>query len=348
MPRLMTRAVGQPLLYPVNRSYLNHNFLMLKSRHAASPLSIAFLSITVLTLLSAAFAQDFALVASPVSPAAVFPGGQSATSTINVSALNFPNPVNVDLSCQVTPLQTTGTPTCVISPASVTTPANPSLTITTGSTTPATLYTVTVTGTITGTTTTHPVMVNLTVLSAIPEYTLTITSALTPTSVHAGSAATAVLTVTPINGYTGTISLSCSAITPTATRAPTCAFNPASIALTTSTAQTSTLTISTTGPHATAISRRSIFYGLWLPLPGLALIAIGFGTPKKRRKRVLCTSLLCAMAAVLAFLSACNTTSSGTSTTGTPNNGYTFTISAADANALAPSNGTQSVILTVN
>src|SRR4030088_2040159 len=319
---------------------------MLKSRHAASPLSIAFLSITVLTLLSAAFAQDFTLVASPVSPAAVFPGGQSATSTINVSALNLPNPVNVALQCAVAPLQTTGTPTCVISPASVTTPANPSLTITTSSTTPATLYTVTVTGT--DPSGTNSVMVNLTVLSAIPEYTLTITSALTPTTVHAGSAATAILTVTPINGYTGTISLSCSAITPTATPAPTCAFSSASVAITTSTAQTSTLTISTTGPHAAAISRRSIFYGLWLPLPGLALIAIGFGTPKKRRKRVLCTSLLCAMAAVLAFLPACNTTSSGTSTTGTPNNGYTFTISAADANALAPSNGTQSVILTVN
>src|SRR6202011_4657073 len=125
-------AVGQPLLYPVNRSYLNHNFLMLKSRHAARPPSIALLSIAVFTLLSAAFAQappqDFTLVASPVSPAAVFPGGQSATSTINVSALNSINPVNVALQCAVAPLQTTGTPTCVISPASVTTPANPSLT----------------------------------------------------------------------------------------------------------------------------------------------------------------------------------------------------------------------------
>jgi len=341
-------AVGQPLLYPVNRSYLNPYFLMFKSRYAARPLSIAFLSITILTLLSSAHAQDFTLVASPVSPAAVFPGGQAATSTINVSALNSPNPVNVDLSCQVTPLQTTGTPTCVISPASVTTPANPSLTITTSSTTPATLYSVTVTGTITGTTTTHPLTVNLTVLSAIPEYTLTTTTALTPTSVHAGSAATAVLSITPINGYTGTIALSCSAITPTATPAPTCAFNPASVAITTSTAQTSTLTISTTGPHAAATFRQSIFNGLWLPLPGLALIALGFGKAEKRRKRVLCISLLCIMAAGLVLLPACNTKSTGTSTVATPNNGYTFTISAADANTLAPSNGTQSVILTVN
>ena len=244
---------------------------MLKSRNPARPL--ALLSITVLTMLSAAFAQlDFTLVASPVSPAAVFPGGQAATSTINVSALNSISAVTVDLSCQVTPLQSIGTPTCVISPASVTTPANPSLTITTSSTTPATLYTVTVTGT--DPSGTSNITVNLTVLTAIPEYTVTITTALTPTSVHAGSAATAVFTVTPINGYTGTVTLSCSTITPTATPAPTCAFNPASVAITTSAAQTSTLTISTTGPHATASSRRSVFYGFWLPLPGLALIAL--------------------------------------------------------------------------
>jgi hypothetical protein len=322
---------------------------MLKSRHAVRPLiSIAFLSIVALTLVSAAFAQqNFTLVASPVSPAAVFPGGQAATSTINVSALNSVSAVTVDLSCQVSPLQTAGTPTCVISPSSVTTPANPSLTITTSSTTPATLYTVTVTGT--STTTTLPVSVNLTVLTAIPEYTLTITTALTPTSVHAGSAATAVLTLTPINGYTGTVTLSCSTITPTATPAPTCAFNPASVVITTSTAQTSTLTISTTGPHAATISRRSLFYGLWLPLPGLALIALGFGKAEKRRSRVLCLSLLCAMAAGLVLLPACNTTTaSGTSTTGTPKNGYSFTISATDAHALAPSNGTQTVSLTVN
>jgi len=304
--------------------------------------------IVLLTLPSAASAQDFTLMASPASPAAVFPGGQDATSTINVSALNSVNPVSVDLTCQVTPVQTTGTPTCVISPASVTTPANPSLTITTSSTTPSTLYTATVTGTITGTATTHQVAVNLTVLSAVPEYTVTITTALTPTSVHAGSGATGVLAVTPINSYTGTVTLSCSTITPTVTPAPTCSFNPASVAITTSAAQTSTLTISTTGPKAAAMSHSKLFYGIWLPLPGLALIALGFGTAESRRKRVLGLSLLCIIAAGL-LLPACNTSStSSTSTTATPKNSYSFTINATDAHSLAPSNGAQAVSLTVN
>jgi hypothetical protein len=64
---------------------------------------------------------------------------------------------------------------------------------------------------------------------------------------------------------------------------------------------------------------------------------------------VLGLSLLCAMATGLVLLPACSTSSSSsTSTTGTPKNGYSFTISAADAHALAPSNGTQTVSLTVN
>ena len=73
------------------------------------------------------------------------------------------------------------------------------------------------------------------------------------------------------------------------------------------------------------------------------------GVPHVPLVNLLGLSLLCAMAAGLVLLPACNTTSSsGTSTTGTPKNGYTFTISATDTHALAPSNGTQTVSLTVN
>jgi hypothetical protein len=43
-----------------------------------------------------------------------------------------------------------------------------------------------------------------------------------------------------------------------------------------------------------------------------------------------------------------NSTSTKSNVTGTPNNTYTFTISATDQNKLAPSNGTQSISLTVN
>jgi hypothetical protein len=120
------------------------------------------------------------------------------------------------------------------------------------------------------------------------------------------------------------------------------------VAVTSSAAQTSTLTISTTGPKAAAISHSKLFYGLWLPLPGLALIALGFGTVEMRRKRVFGLSLLCIIGAAM-LLTACNTSStSSTSTTATPKNAYSFTVSATDAHSLAPSNGTQTVSLTVN
>ena len=57
-------------------------------------------------------------------------------------------------------------------------------------------------------------------------------TALNPPSVSAGGAATSTITVTPANGYTGSVTLSCSSITGGGTPAPTCAFaaSPAVIA----------------------------------------------------------------------------------------------------------------------
>src|SRR5436305_13449008 len=103
-------------------------------------------SILLIAALAPAFGQsDFTLNASTPSPFAVEPGGTS-TSTLTVNAATPAASVDVALSCQVTPVQATATPACAISPQSATTPATPSLTITTLSTAPATLYTITVTG----------------------------------------------------------------------------------------------------------------------------------------------------------------------------------------------------------
>jgi phospholipase C len=76
-----------------------------------------------------------------------------------------------------------------------------------------------------------------------PSYTLT-ASALTPSSVTIGSPATSTLTVTPVNGYTGTVTVSCS-VTGGGTPAPIC--SPASINVTGTTAVNSTLTVPTAG-----------------------------------------------------------------------------------------------------
>ena len=77
-----------------------------------------------------------------------------------------------------------------------------------------------------------------------PSYALTAT-ALSPGSVTAGSASTSTITVTPANGYTGSVNLSCSSITG-GTPAPACSFSVNPIAVTGAAAGTSTLTVSTT------------------------------------------------------------------------------------------------------
>jgi hypothetical protein len=317
-------------------------------RSQAVILCLCYVLLTLTSVVSV-FGQsgaDFFLQGTALNPSSVVPG-ISSTSTISVGTLNgFTG--TVDLTCQLTPAQSTGMPTCAVSPSSVTPPAAPSLTVKTNSTTPPTLYTVTVTGTAGALT--HQVTLNMTVLAVTPDYTITVTTPVAPSTVHAGSGATGIITVTPINGYTGNVTLSCSAITPTATPAPVCTFSPAIVAITSS-VQTSTLTISTTGPAAASFLPR-VFYALWLPLPGLALVGLRWGTSGARRGKLLSLSLLfCLIGTGLLLMPACGGTSSSTSTTGgavTPKNTYTFTLTGADANALAPSNTSPTVSLTVN
>jgi len=77
-----------------------------------------------------------------------------------------------------------------------------------------------------------------------PGYTL-LAGALNPGSITAGNTSTSILTVSPTDGYTGVVTLSCSSVTG-GTPAPTCAFKPSSVSITGSGSGTSTLTVSTT------------------------------------------------------------------------------------------------------
>jgi hypothetical protein len=229
------------------------------------------------------------------------------------------------------------------------------MSITVASTVPAGFYTLTVTGTGPAPSTTKMVAVNLTVLSVTPDYTIAVTTAIFPTSVHAGFRATAVVTVSPINGYSGTVTLSCSAITPLATPAPFCSFSPAAVPVN-GLEGSSTLTITTTGPTTppptgaslpiglsglnSSFPHGSLLNGLWLAFPGLGLIAAGLAASGRRRRRLWGLSLLHLIAASLLFLPACasnpntNTGISGS----TPKNTYVFTLTGSDANGVAPSN----------
>lgn len=309
-------------------------------------------AIVLVATLAPAFAQVTLTASSPV-PFAVEPGS-NATSNLTVDS--SPSGADVTLSCAVTPVQSVGTPVCTPSPLTVIAPAMPTLNITTSGTTPAALYTMTITAV--GPSNTVTVPVNLSVLAVTSDYTLTVTTPVTPSSVTAGSGATAIITVTSLNGYSGAVTLSCSAISPAVEFGPTCSFTTATgavgpVIVPSNGTQTGTLNISTIGTTTTtttSISRPNphsrILYALWLPLPGLALVALGCG-----RKKLLALLAPCVLALALLLLPACSSSKSSSSTTNTtgitPNNSYTLTITGADSNSLAPSNGAQSVSLTV-
>jgi phospholipase C len=81
--------------------------------------------------------------------------------------------------------------------------------------------------------------------SAPPAGTYTLTAAaLNPSSVTAGGTSSSTITITPANGYTGSVTLSCAATAGNA--APSCSFNTNPVAVNGSGGATSMLTVSTT------------------------------------------------------------------------------------------------------
>lgn len=300
-------------------------------------------------------AQNFTLTPSAFSPSAgVDPGGQ-ATATIALnSTTGFTG--SVSFTCTVTSSQvTTALPVCTPpSPDPAIPNAIVSLTVTTIGATPAGQYTITVTGT-SGTETETATLV-LNVVNVPQDYTLTVTTPISPGTVSAGNGAQATLSVTPIASYIGTVTLSCFSISPVVTAAPICKFNPPSVKVTNGAAPTSVLTVSTYGPTGTVTKLQTprILYGFALALPALALIGAGAG--RGGRKKWLGLFVLMTVAASVLFLPSCgqnNVMLNNSNNLITPKNTYTITLSGVDANGEGPSNAAStsaqaSIMLTVN
>jgi len=291
---------------------------------------------------------EFTLQASNLSTDAIAPGG-TASSTLTIGSVNgFAGTVN--LTCQATSSQpTTSTPVCTVSPTSVTPPATASATITTTTKTTTVNYSITITGTGPTTTYTTPAMA-LTVLAVTPQFTITVQSAVAPSSVVAGSGAEGVISINPINGYSSPsdptdasksgVYLSCATITPLVTIAPVCSFNPPHPTVI-SAPVTSTLTISTFGPVITGSAwRPRNFYGLWLTMPLLTLVGLGAAAGAKRSRKAWVLFALFLLSGAMLLLPACGNTSSTTTTPNgtTPANTYTFTIVGVDIDGVISSN----------
>jgi trimeric autotransporter adhesin len=180
-------------------------------------------------------------LASASNPTVV--AGSSGTSVITVAPTNsFTG--TVALTCSVAPTNLTSTPTCSFNPASIVLGASQTstLTVATTATTSASAYTVTVTGTSGATVVTTTTTVTVTA-PVVPSFT--INSSLSNPTIVAGSSVTPTITVTPTNGFTGTVALTCSVTSPgVLTSTPTCSLNPTSVVL--GGVQTSTLTVVTT------------------------------------------------------------------------------------------------------
>jgi FG-GAP-like repeat len=171
------------------------------------------------------------------------------TSAIMVSPINgFTG--TVDLSCAVTmaPAGATSPATCGVTNSVNVTAANPvnaTLTVNTTTSTTAGTYAVTVTGTSGGIT--MQTNVNVTVSAYVaPSFALS-NSGNISFEASATTGNTATITITPANGFTGAVNLSCAVTTtPTNPTSPaTCAVTP-SVTISGASAQIATLTVNTT------------------------------------------------------------------------------------------------------
>jgi hypothetical protein len=218
--------------------------------------------------------QDFGISALPLSPAAVNPGN-AATSTVTVSSINgFLGPVA--LTCSVSPAEENA-PTCSFNQTPVNPGAPSTLTVTAPASAPGGNYTITVTGTSGGDV--HSTTVDLTVNGFL-------ISATTPAAVNPGNSATSTVTLTALNGYNLSVSLTCS-VTGAGSPLPRCSaqsFSTNPVTPTAAGTQTM-LTITTTAPARGMLRRSSIPLAMW-PLP-VGMSIVGFClVATARRNRV--------------------------------------------------------------
>jgi hypothetical protein len=161
-------------------------------------------------------------------------------------------------------------------------------------------------------------------------------SALSPSTVTRGSSATSTVTVTPVSGFTGAVALTC-AVAPATANPPGCSVSPASVTLAATGNQTATLTISTVKP---SFVRGVGVSALWLPMPGLLLLGVGFAGKRPTRRKLAGFLLTCIALVGLVALTACGSGNgpTGGGNPGTTTGSYTVTVSGSGGGANASSN----------
>jgi hypothetical protein len=159
-----------------------------------------------------------------------------------------------------------------------------------------------------------------------PDFSIS-ASALSPGTVSPGGSATSNIEVTAVGGFNSSVALTCS-VSPTPQLAPQCSIAPNSVTPGTP----ATLTVSTTAPTMavlTPFARSGAFYALSLPLLGVTLIGIKFGSARTTNRKLLVILFAAQLTTGLVFQAACGGGGSGSANqgnSGTPAGTYTITI----------------------
>jgi len=165
--------------------------------------------------------------------------------------------------------------------------------------------------------------------TSVPAQMSDFTVGVTPSNQNvaaAGDTAVYQVQLTPHPVYTTSITLSCTNL-PTGAA---CNFTNSPATLTSTSGITSTLNLTTTVRPITTTTASLLlhhFYAVWLMIPGLTLLGVGF-TGGRRRRRIAAIFMLCLLFALLLLLPACSHTNTQPPVSGTPAGNYTITVTA--------------------
>ncbi len=187
-------------------------------------------------------------------------------------------------------------------------------------------------------------------IPALPAPNFTLTAATASAAVAPGSTATYSLTITPTNGFNGTVKLTCTGAPSEATCTP----NPASLTISSSAAASSTISVTTTAASGLPVPPPSQPWNggnrLWLfslGVSGFMLLLAGLWLRSRRNGWAPALSSGIGIALLGLSLAGCGGGSSSTpppSNPGTPAGSYTLTVTATSGSITQ----SQSLTLTIN
>jgi hypothetical protein len=184
---------------------------------------------------------------------------------------------------------------------------------------------------------------------ATPDFALSIA----PTSLNltAGTAGTSIMTITPLNGFTGFLSLSCSGLP---IDEISCTFTPANLqVVSASTPVTASLGVLTTAPGGKLASNHLMDntgnrLALAILLPGIGVLGF-LGRKRKMFGRIALVALvgILSITATTACSARYNYLHHGPVVTGTPSGSYTITVTAQTSNGVTATEHSTTLSVTV-